>query len=83
MHEVTETMGACPSCETDLGILLREKGGHIKVNEAAVCGHCLAILQKTETGFDLVDEKQIPLRLLNELNRQRDAIVAARKRGVA
>lgn len=83
MHEVAEALGTCPSCETDLGIALREKGGTMKLNEGGVCGHCLAIVQKIETGLVLVDDKLIPLRLLNEFNRQRDAILIARKRGAA
>lgn len=83
MHEVEETLGACPACETDLGIALRQKGGTMKINEGGVCGHCLAIVQRIETGLVLVDEKLIPLRLLNQFNQQRDAILAARRGGAA
>lgn len=83
MHEVANALGACPACETDLGIALREKGGTMKINEGGVCGHCLAILQLTEKGLVLLDDKQIPLRLLNQFNQQRDAVLAARRGGAA
>jgi hypothetical protein len=82
MHEVAVAIGACPSCETVFGLALREKGSAMAINEGGVCGHCLAIVQRTETGLVLVDEKLIPLRLLNQFNQQRDAILAARKHGV-
>lgn len=83
MQQVAEANGKCPSCETDLDAAIRNSGRAMRVDEGGVCGHCLAIVQKTEKGLALLEDKQIPLRLLNEFNRQRDLILAARKAGAA